>query len=60
MTKHKQNEAKVNDTKKKTLKDIPTTDHLQAHSFPEIVLTSETRYISILGTGTPGTNEFYR
>lgn len=40
--------------------DIPETEHLYAHSSPEIVWAPGTRYISILGTGAPGTDEFYR
>lgn len=57
MTKYNRNDTRNSDIEGQ---DIPTTEHLHAHSFPEIVWTSETRYISILGTGAPGTDEFYR
>lgn len=62
MTNYKRNKTNINDTNKSDIEgqNIPTTEHLHAHSSPEIVLTSETRYISLLGTGAPGTEEFYR
>lgn len=62
MTNYKRNETNINDMPKKDFKeqDLPTTNHLHAHSSPEIVLAPETRYVSILGTGAPGTDEFYQ
>ncbi|QKX50261.1 hypothetical protein HF394_06470 [Planococcus glaciei] len=62
MAKYNRNETNVHDMENSDIErqDTPATEHLHAHSSPEIVLTAETRYISILGTGAPGTDEFYR
>ncbi|WP_117170227.1 GyrI-like domain-containing protein [Paraliobacillus sediminis] len=60
MNEHNKSKENSNNTKKTTLENIPNIDHFQASDFPEIVMTPETNYISILGSGAPGTPEFYR
>lgn len=57
MAQYKHNDIEKNDME---IRDTLTTEHLHAHSSPEIVWAPETKYISILGTGAPGTDEFYR
>ncbi|WP_112180310.1 GyrI-like domain-containing protein [Paraliobacillus zengyii] len=60
MNEHNQSKENSNSTKKTTLENIPDVDHFHASDFPEIVMTPETNYISILGSGAPGTPAFYR
>lgn len=38
----------------------PHTPHLHAADEPEVVRTPAVRYVSISGSGAPGTDEFYR
>ena len=39
---------------------LPLTGHLAASDEPELVRTPAVRYVAVLGTGSPGTDEFYR
>lgn len=39
---------------------MSTTPHLQASDEPEYVRTPAVTYVSILGSGAPGTDQFYR
>lgn len=39
---------------------MPSTPHLHAADEPELVRTPAVRYAAILGSGPPGTDEFYR
>ena len=40
--------------------DPHLTDHLTAADEPELVRTPAVRYVSVLGSGAPGTDELYR
>lgn len=39
---------------------MPTDPHFHASDEPEIVRTPRVTYASIRGSGSPGTEEFYR
>ena len=40
--------------------DIQFTTHLHASDAPEVVEAPAVRYVSVRGTGAPGSNDFYR